>query len=402
MIQVGAPKGVSRLLQRIGRANHRLDSPSKALLVPANRFEVLECRAALDGVAEMTLDGDPPPPGGLDVLAQHVFGTACAGPFDADALYAEVTAAAPYADLPRRDFEDVLTYVATGGYALGAYDRWKRLARGEDGRWRLADKRFARLYRMNVGTIVEAVTIKVKLRRGGCWARSRSTSSQYLQPGDTFVFAGQLAAVRGPARHLRGGDPRRRGGAEGPWLCRRPAAADDASGRPGSRHPGGPLGLAEAAGAGAGMAEAAALAIGAATARHAAGRDLPARRQAVPGRLRLRGTQRAPDAGHAADPPDGAGAAVAAGLSSPPITSSAVWSLRPAFDYPGGIAELFDQDMLGEDLEAWMDESSLLRRTFRNVAVIAGLIERRHPGQEKTGRQMTFSADLIYDVLRRA
>ncbi len=77
VIQVGAPKGVSRLLQRIGRANHRLDSPSEAVLVPANRFEVLECRAALDGVREMTLDGDPPPPGGLDVLAQHVLGTAC-------------------------------------------------------------------------------------------------------------------------------------------------------------------------------------------------------------------------------------------------------------------------------------------------------------------------------------
>jgi ATP-dependent Lhr-like helicase len=75
----------------------------------------------------------------------------------------------------------------------------------------------------------------------------------------------------------------------------------------------------------------------------------------------------------------------------------AVWSLKPARDLDG----LFDRDMLGDDLEAWMDESSMLRRTFRTVAVISGVIERRHPGQEKTGKQVTFSSDLIYDVLRK-
>ena len=86
-IQVGAPKGVSRLLQRIGRANHRLDEASRAVLVPANRFEVLECRAASRRSRHDTLDGDPPRPGGLDVLAQHILGMGCAAPFDADDLY---------------------------------------------------------------------------------------------------------------------------------------------------------------------------------------------------------------------------------------------------------------------------------------------------------------------------
>jgi ATP-dependent Lhr-like helicase len=61
---------------------------------------------------------------------------------------------------------------------------------------------------------------------------------------------------------------------------------------------------------------------------------------------------------------------------------------------------LFDEDMLGDDLDAWLAESALYKRTFRNCAIIAGLIERRAPGQEKTGRQVTFSSDLIYDVLR--
>ncbi|HEY5300736.1 MAG TPA: DEAD/DEAH box helicase, partial [Acetobacteraceae bacterium] len=133
VIQVGAPKGVSRLLQRVGRANHRMDEPSRALLVPANRFEVLECEAALAGVAARALDGDPPRPGGLDVLAQHVLGMACAAPFHPDALYAEIVGASPYAGLSRKDFDDVLEFVENGGYALGAYERYRKLFRDSQG-----------------------------------------------------------------------------------------------------------------------------------------------------------------------------------------------------------------------------------------------------------------------------
>jgi ATP-dependent Lhr-like helicase len=63
--------------------------------------------------------------------------------------------------------------------------------------------------------------------------------------------------------------------------------------------------------------------------------------------------------------------------------------------------DLFEQDMLGDDLEAWLEESFLMKRAFRQCATISGLIERRFPGAEKTGRQVTFSTDLIYDVLKR-
>src|SRR6185437_13619717 len=80
VIQLAAPKGSARLVQRIGRANHRLDTPSRALLVPASRFEMLECQAAREAVAENSLDGDPIRTGALDVLAQHVMGVACGEP----------------------------------------------------------------------------------------------------------------------------------------------------------------------------------------------------------------------------------------------------------------------------------------------------------------------------------
>ncbi len=84
VIQVGAPKNVKRLVQRIGRANHRYNAPSKAILIPANRFEVVECQAALQAVKDHALDGEPRGPGPRDVLCQHILATACAGPFDAD------------------------------------------------------------------------------------------------------------------------------------------------------------------------------------------------------------------------------------------------------------------------------------------------------------------------------
>ncbi|MBN8892126.1 MAG: ligase-associated DNA damage response DEXH box helicase, partial [Rhodospirillales bacterium] len=192
VLQVGAPKGVSRLLQRVGRANHRMDEASRAILVPANRFEVLECEAAIVGVAANALDGDPPGPGGLDVLAQHLLLTACAGPFLPDAMYAEVTGAAPYAGLTRADFDAVLDFVETGGYALQAYDNYRKLFRDSEGRVHIRGERTARQARMNIGTIVEEPLLKVRLARGPLLGEVEEYFVTMLAPGDSFMFAGRL------------------------------------------------------------------------------------------------------------------------------------------------------------------------------------------------------------------
>ena len=127
VVQMGAPKGSSRLLQRIGRANHRLDEPSKGMIVPGNRFEYLEARAALDAIDDGELDPETFRPGALDVLAQHILAMAVAAPFQQDELLAEVRSAAPYAGLKPETFEEILNFIATGGYALKAYDRFRRL-----------------------------------------------------------------------------------------------------------------------------------------------------------------------------------------------------------------------------------------------------------------------------------
>ena len=166
VVQMGAPKGSSRLLQRIGRANHRLDEPSKGIIVPGNRFEYLEARAALDAIDDGELDPEVFRPGALDVLAQHILAMAVAAPFQQDELLAEVRSAAPYAGLKQETFEEILNFIATGGYALKAYDRFRRLVPEPGGMWRIAKPAIAQQHRLNAGVIVEQPLLTVRFRNG--------------------------------------------------------------------------------------------------------------------------------------------------------------------------------------------------------------------------------------------
>ena len=215
VVNVGAPKGASRLMQRIGRANHRLDEPSRAILVPSNRFEVLECVAAVDAARAGAQDTALQRAGSLDVLCQHILGMACAEPFDADTLYREVIAAEPYAGVSRQTFDDAMRFVANGGYALATYDRFAKIKPTKDGLWRVANGRVAQAYRMNVGTIVEADMLKVRLVRGGGKPAAGKTYTgplrksgrmlgeieeyfiEMLAPKDTFLFGGEILQLEG-------------------------------------------------------------------------------------------------------------------------------------------------------------------------------------------------------------
>ena len=398
VIQLGAPKGVSRLMQRIGRANHRLEEPSRAMIAPANRFEVLESLAALEAIEARELDGDPARPACLDVLAQHIVGTACAQPIDREAFFHEVRRAQPYRDLPRQDYDDTFDFVATGGYALAAYEKWHRLKQLPDGRWMLSSPLVARQFRMNVGTIVELPLLKVKLRRGPILGEVEEAFIQGLVPGDTFVFAGRMLRFEG-VRELvaqcslaTGGDPKvpAYGGGRLPlstFLAERVRGILQDP----SRHPKLP-----------------------AEVRHWL--DIQRWRSTLPisDRLLIEGFPRGGKQFVVAYCFEGRNAHQTLGmlltrrmerLGLKPLGFVAtdyvlgLWGLRPPTK--AQLDELFDEDMLGDDLETWMDESTMLRRSFRNVAVISGLIERRFPGEEKSRRQVTFSSDLIYDTLRK-
>ncbi len=446
VIQMGAPKGSSRLLQRLGRANHRLDAPSRAILAPTNRFEHLECQAARDAVSERMLDGEPLRAGALDALAQHVMGRACGEPFNADALYAEVTQAAPYAELDRETFDRVLEFVASGGYALGSYDRFKRIVKNRDGLWQARNRDTAQRHRMNVGVIIESPMLDVRLMRGGrakpadrgplkpdygLAALSRGLApsgikaageggraatrkklqrtggprlgqveewfADQLSPGDTFLFAGQMLRFEGVQ--------------ETDCLVSRSSAEDPkVPSWQGGKFP---------------LSTYLAERVRKMVHDPESWDSLPEQvrdwlsmqklksRLPAPNRLLVETFPRAAKHYLVCYPFEGRLAHQTLGmlltrrldrLGKKPLGFVAneyalsVWGLSDMADVD--MAALFSEEMMGDDLDAWLAESDLMKRTFRNCAVIAGLIERRFPGQEKSGRQVNFSADLIYNVLR--
>ncbi|RLP28337.1 ligase-associated DNA damage response DEXH box helicase [Mesorhizobium sp. YM1C-6-2] len=412
VIHVGAPKGASRLAQRIGRSNHRMDEPSKAILVPSNRFEVLECRAALEASTVGAQDTPPLNEGALDVLAQHVLGVACGAPFDADDLYREVLSAAPYAGLARETFDRVVDFVATGGYALKSYERYARIRKTKEGLWRVTHPRIAQQYRLNVGTIIEVPALNVRyvrygkgpVARGGpVLGKIEEAFLETLVYGDTFLFAGKVLRFEGIRENecfvsnAPGKDAKvpYYGGGKFPLST---YLADQVRGM-----------LAD-----------------------------PKRWKALPEQvadwLRLQAefsilpkrgdllVETFPNGNRfymVAYPFEGRLAHQTLGMlltrrlermGAKPLGFVAtdyvlgVWALGDmGHMFKSGrirLGQLFDEDMLGDDLDAWLADSWMLKRTFRACAQISGLIEKRFPGQEKSGRQVTVSADLIYDVLR--
>jgi ATP-dependent Lhr-like helicase len=413
VVNVGAPKGASRLMQRIGRANHRMDEPSKGVLIPANRFEVLECRAALDAIAVNAQDTPAARIGALDVLAQHVLGCACGAPFTSGALYAEVTTASPYAALTRDDFDAVVDFVATGGYALKAYERFARIRQGKDELWRVANPRVAQRYRLNVGTIVEADMLKVRLvrsraskmipRGGRLLGQVEEYFVETMVPGDTFVFSGEILKYETLVE-------------DEVYVSRAASEDPKVPAYAGGKFP---------------LSTYLADRVRGIISDPRAWKALPKQvgewleiqqwRSQLPDRseLLVETFPRANKYYLVCYPFEGRLAHQTLGMlltrrleraRQRPLGfvaneyALAVWGLGDVAQRIAcgelSLAALFDEDMLGDDLEAWLAESALMKRTFRNCAIIAGLIDRRFPGEEKSRRQVTISTDLVYDVLR--
>jgi ATP-dependent Lhr-like helicase len=394
VIQMGAPKGSSRLLQRIGRANHRLDEPSEAILVPGNRFEYLEARAALDAIGEGELDPEPFRPGALDVLAQHVMAAACAAPFREAAMLDEVRGAAPYAGLSEEIFGQVLSFIESGGYSLRAYDKFKRLTREGD-TWRVSHPRFIQQHRMNAGIIVDVPLYDVRFRNGRKLGTVEDNFAATLSPGDTFFFAGLVLEVE----KIDGMDLIVRASAKSARI---------------------PTYL------GARMAMTTNLAERVRMFLHDRGQwprfpddvrewlEVQDYRSVLPAPDQLLVETFPHEHRHYMvvysfegwNAHQSLGMLItrrmeSAGLRPLGFVSNdyalACYGLEPIEDP----ASLFSADILEQEFVDWVQNSSLLKRAFREVAVIGGLVERHHPGKRKSGRQVTFSTDLIYDVLRR-
>ncbi|WP_199554949.1 ligase-associated DNA damage response DEXH box helicase [Sandaracinobacteroides hominis] len=395
VVQIGAPKGAARLLQRVGRANHRMDEASRAVIVPGNRFEYLEALACLDAVHANELDQEPHRPGGIDVLAQHIMGIAVAGPFEADALYEEVRTAAPYESLSREDFQRTLQFIATGGYALKVYDRYARLVEDSPGHWRLRHPKLALQHRLNAGVIVEAPTLVVRLGRGRALGQIEEWFGSQLRIGDRFMFAGQTLELIGTSEgdlytRLARGDP-----SVPSYVGGRMPLSTNLAGR--IRHM---------------IADPAQWERMPADVREWLA--LQQRYSILPPPDRLLAETFERDGRHhlVLYGFEGRNAHQSLGMlltqrmerrGMNPLGFVAtdyvlgVWGLNPITDP----ADLLSGDIVAEELEEWIRATPFLRRAFRDVAIVSGLVERQQPGRKKSGRALAVSTDLIYDVLSR-
>jgi ATP-dependent helicase Lhr and Lhr-like helicase len=395
VIQMGAPKGSSRLLQRIGRANHRLDEPSKGIIVPGNRFEYLEARAALDAIDDGELDPEVFRPGALDVLAQHILAIAVAAPFRQEQLLAEIRSAAPYAGLKDETFEEVLNFIATGGYALKAYDRFRRLVPEANGMWRIAKPSIAQQHRLNAGVIVEQPLMSVRFKNGRKLGTVEEGFASALAPGDRFFFAGlsleveqfkdtdiivHASSKRGQvvtyggqrmsmSTHLA--DRVRH------MLCDR---------NDWHRFPDDVREWLEVQSERSVLPEPQQLLV----------ETFPHEDQHFMVAYSFEGWNAHQSLGMLLTK-----RMEKAGLKPLGFVANdyalACYALEPIADPKA----LFSADILEQEFIDWVESSYLLKTAFREVAVIGGLVERHHPGKKKSGRQVSFSTDLIYDVLRR-
>lgn len=403
VINIGAPKGVSRLLQRVGRSNHRMDEPSKALLVPANHFEVLECQSALQAIQDGKLDGDPLLPGGLDVVVQFIINCACSGPILPENIYQQVIQATPYANLAEGIFGLLFSFAIDGGYVLKNYDRYARLVQDESGAYTISSRGIASRHRMNIGVITDAARLSVKRitvngRSMGVIGQVEESFAQGLIPGDTFLFAGEiLEFVRVKDMFLEA----RRSKAKQPKI---PSYA------------------------GSNMPLSTFLAQGVRRLLQS-----PEKWKNLPISLRewlnlQNEFSRLPDTEGLLVEHfefqkrwmtviytfEGRRANQTLGMLL--TRRMERYRLKPLgfsiTDYAVSIVglekisveqcrDLLSPDIVIDDLEAWLMESPMLKRSFRRVAMVSGIAEQRHGGTRKTMKQLTFSTDLVYDVLRR-
>ena len=401
VIQIGAPKGVSRLLQRIGRSNHNLDESSKALLVPSNRFEALECQAAIQAVKDRQLDGEELQAGALDIIPQFIMNCACHQPIHSDALYAQVTSSYPYRHLTRDLFDALLQFTIDGGYALDQYDRHHRLTAMDNGSFTPISQRVIRRHRQNIGTIVEAGRLKVKRIRKGNQGRVIGEVEEYfaqqLVPGDTFYFAGevlQFEAIRDMQLHAR------------------PSAAKDPKI---PSYVGGQMPLSTF------------LANGVRTLLNSPERWSSLSPQVTEWLSLQQAFSKIPSTEKVLIEHfphrksyfslfytfEGRKVNQTLGMlmtkrmvkmKLKPLSFSvtdyglSICALKPLSNEK--VQQLFNPDMLGDELEDWMLSSPMLKRAFRQIAVVSGLTEQKHNSAAKTMKQVTFSTDLIYDTLR--
>ena len=396
VIQLGAPKGVSRLIQRVGRSCHQFNIKSKATLIPTNRFEMLECHAALNLIKNEVLDENIILNGALEVLAQYIVGLAISSPLDPVSVFKEIKSSFPYRNITKKQFDEVLNFVSTGGYSLQNYEKFQQLVKGVDGKYRPANKQIITLWRMNVGTIVESVSIKVNLLNGKYLGNIEEYFVQGLTLGDTFIFAGRLLKF-----HSLKNDTLRVTNS----FNKDPKIPS---------YQGGKLPLSST------LANEVKNILNNKPFWSSLDQDVEfwlnkqEEISSIPDtkNLLVETFPRGKKYYLVAYSFEGRNAHQTLGML---ITRKMErLNLEPlgfvATDYaiaiwlnkkPLKIEDFFSKEILGGELDEWMEETTILKRSFRSIATIAGIINQNVIGSQQNRKHMSVNSDLIYDVLKR-
>ena len=399
VIQIGSPKGIARFLQRIGRSNHRLNEPSKAILVPSNRFEYLECVSAISSIKEKILDETKDKEGSLDVLAQHILGVACSKPFEVNELFVEIKNSWPYRNLQMGKFLEVLEFVKNGGYSLKNYDQYSKIGLNKQNLYTIKNKNIRNKYRLNVGTIVESYMLKVKLGNRTL-GQVEEWFIEGLNQGDTFLFGGRVLEYQ----YLSNNNVIVRTTKD-----QQPKIPSYAGGR---------LPLSSEL----------SFQVRSLISKEKNWKNLPSQiSEWLKLQLKFSNIPSPEELLVEIFPRkiknkkryflicysfEGRNANQTLGfliskrmqrMGYKPIGfvateyALAIWSMNMVED----INILLSDDIMLDDLYEWLEETPLLKKNFRDAAIISGLIERIIPGQKKTGKQIMFNSDLIFDVLKK-
>ena len=396
VIQVGAPKNIKRLVQRIGRANHTYNTPSKAIIVPANKFELVECQAALEAVRDKDLDGEPIASGSLDVLCQHILLVACSGKILPAKLFEEIKQIGAYKNLTHEEFKECMGFCIDGGYALKRYEQWHRLKLDHSGNLILRDPRIANKIRMNVGTIQDTETLKVRTHRrsgGKPLGEIEEAFAASLTKGDTFLIGGNIVRFESlremivEVTHNANKQPK-----IATFMGTKFATSTKLSDR-----------ILDSF-------------------QNQSWKDLPAdtvnwlNKQKEFSQLPVRNSLLIETffrksrhylviygfAGRNAN--QTLGLILSKKLEELNLAplgfvandyATLIWGLEKV-ENP---IQLFKFSEIELGLDKWFSGNALMKRTFKAVASVSGLIDRNLPGLRKSGRQTTFSSDILYDTL---
>ena len=190
VVQVGSPKGVARFMQRAGRSGHHPGAVSKAYFVPTHSLELLEGAALKEAIKKGIFESRDPMLLTMDVLIQYMVTLAVSDGFRADELFNEVKTTFAFADITRKEFNQLLDFITNGGKTLAQYDEFLKVE-VENGLYKVNSRRVAMRHRLSIGTITSELSIRVKWLSGGSLGTVEESFISKLRPGNTFWFAGR-------------------------------------------------------------------------------------------------------------------------------------------------------------------------------------------------------------------